>query len=91
MSWVANLFNSTQASRISFAPSNDAQPPAFSNVQDYEDISSKTYQKRQAGKYAQSMEVEEEEEEYDARNPYWQVSQHWSIWDSSAPSKSVLG
>ena len=76
MSWVANLFNSAPTTRISFGPSNDGQPPAFSNVQDHDDASSRKYQ-RQAGKYAQSVEEEEEEEEeYDARYPYWQVSQH---------------
>ena len=79
MSWVANLFNSAQATRVSFAPSNDRHPPAFSNVQDYEDASNRTYQEREARKYAQSVEEEEEEEvavEYNARNAYWQVSQH---------------
>lgn len=70
MSWVANLFNPAQATRNSFAPSNDRQPPVFSNVQDYEDGSNSTYGERQAGQYAQTME---EEEEY-ARYPYWQVS-----------------
>ena len=70
MSWVANLFNST---RISFAPSDDTQPPAFSNVQDYNGISSGNYEERQTEKYARSKEEEEEEEEYDARKPYWQV------------------
>lgn len=77
MSWVSNLFNSAQATRISFAPSNDRQPPAFSNVQNYEDVSPGTYQERPTGKYAESVEEEEEmAEEYDARNPYWQVSSH---------------
>ena len=75
MSWVSNLFNPTQTTRISFAPSDDTQPSAFSNVQDYHDVSSGTYQERQTGKYAPSME-EEEEGEYDARNPYWQVRHH---------------
>lgn len=75
MSWVANLFNSAQATRISFAPSNDRQPSAFSNAQDYGDVSHGRYQERPTGKYAESVEEEEEvAEEYDARNPYWQVS-----------------
>lgn len=77
MSWVANLFNSAQATRISFAPSNDRQPVAFSNVQNVEHVSRGAYQQRPTGKYAKSMEEEEEvAEQYDARNPYWQVSQH---------------
>ena len=77
MSWVANLFNPTQTTRISFAPSDDTKPPAFSNVQDFHDVSSEKYQERQTGKYARSKEEEEEEEEeYDARNPYWQVRHH---------------
>lgn len=74
MSWVANLFNPAQATRTSFAPSNDGQPPVFSNVQDYEYESNSTYRQRRAGEFAQSME--EEEEEY-PRHPYWQVSQRW--------------
>lgn len=73
MSWVAYLFNPAQATRTSFAPSNDRQSPAFSDVQDYKDGSNSMYKERQAGEYAQSME-EEEEEEY-PRHPYWQVSQ----------------
>ena len=75
MSWVANLFNSTQTTGISFAPSNDARPPAFSNPQDYNDVPSKPYQGPQVGTYAQSME-EEEEEDYESKHPYWQVSKH---------------
>ena len=73
MSWVANLFNPAQATRISFAPSNDRQPLAISNVQDYEDGSNGTYPELQDGEYLEPME--EEEEEY-SRHPYWQVSQH---------------
>ena len=76
MSWVANLFNSTQTTRISFAPSDDTQPPAFSNVQGYHDVSSGAYQERQTGKYARSKEEEEEEEDLEARHPYWQVRHH---------------
>ena len=90
MSWVANLFNSAQATRISFAPSNDRQPPAFSNVQDYEDGSNSTYQERPNKKYPQSLEAEEEEQ-HDARNPYWQVSQPRSAWNTSALPDSVVG
>lgn len=74
MSWVANLLNPAQATRTSFAPSNDRQLPVFSDVQEYEDGSDNTYRGRRAADYAQSMEEEEEEEEY-ARHPYWQVSQ----------------
>ena len=87
MSWVAYLFNPAQATRTSFAPSNDQQPPIFSNVQDYEDGSNNTYGEGQAGKHAQSME--EEEEEY-PRHPYWQVSQHPIAQDPSALAKSVM-
>ena len=76
MSWVANLFNPTQTTRISFAPSDDNQPPAFSNVQDYHDVSGGKYQEQQTESYARSKEEEEEKEEYDARNPYWQVRLH---------------
>ena len=89
MSWVANLFNSAQATRISFAPSNDRQPPAFSNVQGYEDGPNSAYQERPIKKYAQSMEAEEEEQ-YDARNPYWQVSQRRSGWGSCALPNSAV-
>lgn len=74
MSWVANLFNPTQASPSALAPSTDHQPPAFSSVQDYGDGPDSKYQRRRARDYAQSME--EEEEEY-PRHPYWQVSQQW--------------
>ena len=76
MSWVANLFNPTQTTRVSFAPSDDTQPPAFSNVSNYHDVPSRAYQKQQTGEYARSMEEEEEEGEYDARKPYWQVRHH---------------
>ena len=74
MSWVAHLFNPAQATRTSFAPSNDPQPPVFSNVQNDQDKdgSNSKYRERPAGEYTQSME--EEEEEY-PRHPYWQVSQ----------------
>ena len=72
MSWVANLLNPAQATRTSFAPSNNRQPPVFSNVQDYEDGSNSTLRAPRVDEYAQSME--EEVEEY-ARHPYWQVSQ----------------
>lgn len=73
MSWVAHLFNPAQTSRTGFAPSNDRQSPIYSNVQDCEDGPSSTYRERMAGEYAQSMEMEEEED--DNRRPYWQVSQ----------------
>ena len=73
MSWVASLFNPAKATPTGFAPSNDRQPPVFSNVQENENGSSSKYRERWAKEYAQS--VEEEEEEYEARNPYWQVSQ----------------
>lgn len=86
MSWVAYLFNPAQATRTSFAPSNDREPPVFSNVQDYGDGSNSTHRERQAGGYAQAME--EEEEEY-ARHPYWQVSQLRIDFDSSAFPKSI--
>lgn len=89
MSWVANLFNPAQATRTSFAPSNDRQPPVFSSVQDYENGSNSTYQERRVGEYAQSMEEEEEEEE-DARHPYWQVSLRRIAWDFSALPNSVM-
>lgn len=74
MSWVAHLLNPAQTSRTGFAPSNDRQPPVFSNVQDCEDGSNGTYDERRVGEHAQSMEVAEKEED-DVRHPYWQVSQ----------------
>ena len=74
MSWVANLFNPAKATPTGFAPSNDRQPQFFSNDQSYENGSSSQYRERWNRKHAQSVE-EEEEEEHDARNPYWQVSQ----------------
>ena len=88
MSWVANLFNPAQATRTGFAPSNDRQPPLFSNVQDYRDGSKNKYREGRAGEYAQSME-EEEEEEY-ARHPYWRVSQRRVAQDSFALPNSVM-
>lgn len=88
MSWVANLLNPAQATRTGFAPSNDPQPPVFSNVQGYEDGSKDKYQEGRAGEYSQSME--EEEEEY-ARHPYWQVSQRRVAQDPVALPNSVMG
>ena len=73
MSWVANLFNPAKATSTGFAPSNDRQTQIFSHDQNYENGSSSKYKERWNRKNAQS--VEEEEEEQDARNPYWQVSQ----------------
>ena len=72
MSWVANLFNPAKATPTGFAPSNDRQPPVFSDVQKHESGSSNKSREQRAREYAQS--VEEEEEEHEARNPYWQVS-----------------
>ncbi len=72
MSWVANLFNPAKATGTGIAPSNDGQPPIFSNIQGFEDGSSSIYREQWAREYTQSME--DEEGDYDAR-PYWQVSQ----------------
>lgn len=87
MSWVANLFNPAQATRISFAPSNDRQSLAISNVQDYEHGSNSTHSELRNEEYLKPME--EEEEEY-ARHPYWQVSQHpFSQHFSALPNSNM--
>ena len=72
MSWVVNLFNPAQGTRISFAPSSDSQSLGISNVQEYEDGSKSTHPELRIEEYFKTME--EEEEEY-SRHPYWQVSQ----------------
>ena len=87
MSWVVNLFNPAQGTRISFAPSTDRQSSGISNVQEYEDGSKSTHPDSRSEVYIKTME--EEEEEY-SRHAYWQVSQHRVSQHSSARPNSDM-
>lgn len=67
MSWVANLFNPSQAQQL--APSHSGEPPIFSSAQNYEDDSTGQLRPGWRKEHAEPMDEEEEA----ARAPYWHV------------------